>query len=72
MQDTLTARYQLSLSLANTAKILRHRFDEKVRETLLSIKWWNWPHEIAVSNAKAIVSNDLKQLCKIQNSLDQG
>lgn len=28
------------------AKVIKHRFSEKIIKKLLEIKWWEWPHEI--------------------------
>jgi phosphonate metabolism protein (transferase hexapeptide repeat family) len=34
-----------AIAVGNPAKVIRYRFDEKIREKLLQIKWWNWDYE---------------------------
>ncbi len=46
----------------NPAKIIRIRFDPKIVEELLKIKWWDWPKEKITRNIQAIVGYDLKKL----------
>ena len=40
----------------NPAKLIRYRFDEEVREKLLELAWWNWPHEKVVANMPWLLS----------------
>lgn len=46
----------------NPAKIIRYRFDEKTIESLLDIKWWNWPIERINENIAVIVGGDIEAL----------
>lgn len=46
----------------NPAKIIRYRFDEKTIESLLDIKWWNWPIERINENIAIIVGGDIEAL----------
>jgi acetyltransferase-like isoleucine patch superfamily enzyme len=46
----------------NPAKIIKYRFDEKVREMLLAIRWWDWPLEKIVHNVHILCSNDIENL----------
>jgi virginiamycin A acetyltransferase len=32
------------------AKIIRYRFDEKQREYLINLSWWDWPREVIKKN----------------------
>ena len=34
-----------AIVVGSPAKVIRYRFDEKTRETLLNSEWWNWPIE---------------------------
>lgn len=36
------------------AKIIRFRFEEEEIDTLLKIKWWDWPSEKIKDNAKKL------------------
>ena len=38
--------------VGSPAKVLRYRFDEPTRETLLNSKWWDWPVEKIKANIK--------------------
>lgn len=41
------------------ASHLRWRFDEKVREALLRIRWWDWPTEKVIEHVAELQSDDL-------------
>ena len=43
----------------NPAREIRKRFDDETVETLLNIKWWNWPIEKITRNLDAITTADL-------------
>ena len=40
----------------NPAKLIRYRFDQVVREKLLKLAWWDWPHEKIVVNMSRLLS----------------
>ena len=40
----------------NPAKLIRYRFEQGVREELLRLAWWDWPHEKVVANMSKILS----------------
>jgi acetyltransferase-like isoleucine patch superfamily enzyme len=40
----------------NPAKLIRYRFDAEVREKLLELAWWNWPHEKVLANMPWLLS----------------
>lgn len=41
------------------AKVVGWRFEEPVREALLRIAWWDWPHERVVAHARQLTSTDV-------------
>jgi virginiamycin A acetyltransferase len=47
------------------AKIIRQRFDDFTIQTLLKIKWWDWPIETIKNNLKAIRNMDIKKLLEL-------
>ena len=49
----------------NPAKQIKQRFSPEIIENLLNIKWWDWPHEIIVKNAHAIVGQDIDKLISL-------
>ena len=46
------------------AKPIRRRFDQETIDTLLELKWWDWPLEKLSENLRAIQYGDLKALLK--------
>lgn len=44
----------------NPAVQIRKRFSQEVIDALLNIQWWNWPNDVVVKNAQAIVKGNLK------------
>lgn len=46
------------------AKPIRKRFSDSSIETLLALKWWDWPDEKIAKNIQAIKSGDIKKLCQ--------
>lgn len=42
------------------ARVIGYRFEPKIVEALLKIKWWDWPMEKVKENAQALMSYDLK------------
>lgn len=46
----------------NPAKMIKHRFDAEVRETLLQVQWWHWDIKKITRNIKAIFGTDLEAL----------
>ena len=49
----------------NPAKVIGKRFADEIIESLLKIKWWDWPIEKINKNIAAIVGGDLDKLKKI-------
>lgn len=47
------------------AKVIRYRFSPEVIEKLLKVRWWDWPLEKILENAKILVSNDVEALFKV-------
>lgn len=46
----------------NPARVIRKRFSDKEIETLLDVKWWNWPPEKITRNLRALTSNNIQKL----------
>lgn len=44
------------------ARLIRKRFDDKTIETLLRLKWWNWPSEKIARHIAAIQNGRLDEL----------
>jgi chloramphenicol O-acetyltransferase type B len=44
------------------AKVLRYRFEPKIIETLLKIKWWDWPDEEIQENLNLFSTNDIQSV----------
>lgn len=44
----------------NPAKVIRYRYDEAVRETLLEIKWWDWPEADVRAAVPLIAGTDVE------------
>ncbi len=43
----------------NPAKVIRFRFDEKTRNALRTIAWWNWPEEKIKDALPLLLSSDV-------------
>ncbi len=52
----------------NPATIIKKRFDEQTIDTLLNIKWWDWPIEKIEKNIDVITGNDLDALIGLQTN----
>ena len=46
------------------ARPIRRRFPDGDIQTLLSLRWWDWPAEKIAANLDAIQSGDLEALCR--------
>ncbi|MBI5885211.1 MAG: CatB-related O-acetyltransferase [Deltaproteobacteria bacterium] len=49
----------------NPAKVIKYRFEESVRNDLLSIKWWDWPIEKIIDSVDLLCSNDADAVKKL-------
>jgi virginiamycin A acetyltransferase len=49
----------------NPAKTIRKRFSETDIETLLRIRWWDWPPEQITRHVKLLTGNDIAALAQI-------
>jgi len=50
----------------NPARIIKMRFDEKIIDELLKIRWWDWPKEKITRNIKYLVGADIEKLKNAQ------
>jgi len=41
------------------ARIIKFRFDERIIESLLDIKWWDWPLDIVLANMEWMLKEDV-------------
>lgn len=49
------------------ARIIHFRFNEGVRERMLKLAWWDWPHDIIARNASLLYQElDLAALEKLE------
>ncbi|MDQ8201923.1 Vat family streptogramin A O-acetyltransferase [Pelagicoccus sp. SDUM812003] len=53
----------------NPAKVIKRRFEQDAIESLLEIKWWDWPIETITRHLPVIVSPDIEKLQAIAKSL---
>jgi len=44
----------------NPAVHLKYRFSASIRERLLAVEWWDFPHEILENNIEKLCSNDIE------------
>ena len=54
-----------TISAGNPCRVKKKRFDDKVIEHLLKIKWWNWNIDKIFDNMDALCSGDLDKIMKI-------
>ncbi len=45
----------------NPARLIRYRFSPETIESLLKIKWWDWPHEKVMASMDILDSPDLEK-----------
>lgn len=48
----------------NPARLIRKRFDEDTIESLLRLKWWDWPVEKIKKNADLIYSSNVSEMLR--------
>lgn len=53
----------------NPAKPLKQRFDDRTIETLLSLRWWDWPIEAVEAHIDAICGADLETLQTVAGTI---
>lgn len=46
----------------NPAQVIKYRFDQKIIDSLLDLRWWDWPLDKITANVGAISSGDLGSL----------
>jgi carbonic anhydrase/acetyltransferase-like protein (isoleucine patch superfamily) len=46
----------------NPARLIRYRFDERQREALLAIRWWDWPEAEVRAALPALTGGDIDDL----------
>jgi chloramphenicol O-acetyltransferase type B len=44
------------------ARVIRHRFDQRTRDTLLAMEWWNWPREEVLTAVELLAGSDVDAL----------
>ncbi len=49
------------IAVGNPAKVKRIRFNTRIVRDLLSIKWWDWPHDKVVRFAPLLCSPDINK-----------
>jgi carbonic anhydrase/acetyltransferase-like protein (isoleucine patch superfamily) len=53
------------------AKIIKYRFDEKLRNKLQQCEWWNWPHDIIAQAAPLLCRNLTEEILEDLTTLAQ-
>lgn len=51
-----------AIVVGSPAKVIKYRFDEKIREDLLNIAWWEWDHQKVLDSIDEF--GDLKSFIK--------
>ncbi|MBF8779534.1 CatB-related O-acetyltransferase [Pseudomonas fulva] len=54
------------------AKVIGYRFAQDVRERLLKLAWWNWPHEEIIEIAPLLSVPDLQAFFEYARRREQG
>ncbi len=55
-----------SIAVGNPSRVVKKRFDEETITFLCQLKWWDYPKEIITKYLKAIVSNNIEELKKLE------
>lgn len=50
----------------NPAKLIKKRFDDKIIDVLLNLKWWEWSDEKINENLELLCSNDFDKINQIK------
>ena len=50
----------------NPCKIIKKRFDDKLIDYLIDLKWWDWPADKIFNNLEVLCSGDLSKIMTIQ------
>jgi len=53
----------------NPAEFLYTRFDKKIVDLLMNLKWWDLPYEIVKENSPILMSNDYDKLMNFYNKM---
>ena len=51
-----------SVAAGNPCRVFRSRFEPDVVETLLRLRWWDWPRDLVVRAIPHLVSDDVQEL----------
>lgn len=54
-----------SIVVGNPGIHIKYRFDKKIINELLSIKWWNWEHKKVLENKYLLCSNNINYFIKL-------
>jgi acetyltransferase-like isoleucine patch superfamily enzyme len=50
-----------SIAVGNPARVVKKRFDEEQIESLMAIKWWDWPLDKIIDNALLLCSSRIDE-----------
>jgi len=50
-----------AVACGNPVRIVKFRFEPRVVEQLLLIRWWDWPHDKVVNNLELLMSNRIEE-----------
>ena len=54
-----------SIAVGNPCRVIKDRFDLKIKTLLLDIAWWNWDIEKIEQNIQVLLSDDVEKLKKL-------
>lgn len=50
-----------AIAVGVPARVIGYRCDEKLIDSLLEVKWWDWPNEVLIENMDYIINNDITE-----------
>lgn len=57
-----------AIAVGNPAKVVKHRYNEKEKQLLLVLCWWDWPVDLIELAIPTLVKGDLQVLLKFAQS----
>jgi len=56
-----------AVAVGNPMRIIKYRFEDKIIEKLIKIKWWNWSREKIKINSKLLMSRNIHEFINLIN-----
>ncbi|MCI5655958.1 MAG: Vat family streptogramin A O-acetyltransferase [Candidatus Pseudoruminococcus sp.] len=57
-----------SVAVGNPCRVIRKRFDDKMIEFLLKLKWWDWSPEKIFKNLDVLCSHDIEKIKELDKN----